>query len=29
LARGGLQARIARDFANRQRAVLLTWATTK
>ena len=29
LARDGLQARIARDFANRPRAVLLTWATTK
>jgi release factor glutamine methyltransferase len=29
LAREGLQGRIARDFADRPRAVLLTWATTK
>jgi release factor glutamine methyltransferase len=29
LARDGLQATIAPDFANRPRAVLLTWATTK
>jgi release factor glutamine methyltransferase len=29
LARDGLQARIAHDLANRPRAVLLTWATTK
>ena len=29
LARDGLQARIANDFADRPRAVLLTWAATK
>ncbi len=29
LSRDGLQATIARDFATRPRAVLLTWATTK
>ena len=29
LARDGLRARIARDFADRPRAVLLTWAATK
>jgi release factor glutamine methyltransferase len=29
LARDGLQATIAPDFANRPRTVLLTWATTK
>ena len=29
LARDGLQARIAHDFADRPRAVLLTWAATK
>lgn len=29
LARDGLQARIAHDFADRARAVLLTWAATK
>jgi len=29
LARDGLQARVAQDFADRPRAVLLTWATTK
>jgi release factor glutamine methyltransferase len=29
LARDGLQARIAHDLADRPRAVLLTWATTK
>jgi release factor glutamine methyltransferase len=29
LARDGLEARVANDFADRPRAVLLTWATTK
>ena len=29
LARDGLEARIAHDFADRPRAVLLTWGTTK
>ena len=29
LARDGLHARIARDFADRPRVVLLTWGTTK
>ena len=29
LARDGLQARLAHDFADRPRALLLTWATTK
>ncbi|MFL6722090.1 MAG: peptide chain release factor N(5)-glutamine methyltransferase [Sphingomonas sp.] len=29
LARDGLQARVARDLADRPRAVLLTWASTK
>src|SRR3954471_7149276 len=29
LARDGLHARVARDLADRPRAVLLTWATTK
>jgi len=29
LARDGLEARVANDFADRERAVLLTWAATK
>ena len=29
LARDGLQARVVHDFADRPRALLLTWATTK